>query len=54
MTVEVRADGSVLSVSATVPWMIWVVSLVVLLVAAQPWRPLRHRLRRLGPAVSRG
>ena len=54
VTAEVRADGSILSVSATVPWMIWVSCLVVLLVAAQPWRPLRHRLRSAGPAVTPG
>ncbi len=54
VTAEVGRDGSGLSVSATVPWAIWIGSLVVLLVAAQPWRPLHRRLRPSNPAVARG
>ncbi len=54
VTAEVGANGSGLSASATVPWVIWLGSLLVFLAASQPWRPLRTRLGRPGAAVSRG
>ncbi len=51
---EVGADGSGLSVSGMFPPVILLISLVVLLLVAQPWRPLLRRHRGTRPATSAG